>query len=269
MVGSDVQEWKEMVTIRIPGHRFTDIDLVIFDKDGTLIDLYRYWSEMSFLRASLIKNHFKLTTEQMVNTMYAMGVDRKNSRILPNGPVGIKKREEVMQAAIEYLKSIGHTNHDINETCHEIFEEVDRMSLAYLDRIVVPILGARYLIDSLSKQGCKIAIATTDRSYRAELAMKVLKFDEKIDLIIGTDMVTDTKPHPEMIQYILKELDVCSERALMVGDAITDLEMGNRAHLAGSIGVMTGLTGRVTLEKITPYIIRSVAEMSVYGGDRK
>ena len=37
-----------------------DIDLMVFDKDGTLIDLYYYWSQMIALRAQYICDEFGL-----------------------------------------------------------------------------------------------------------------------------------------------------------------------------------------------------------------
>ena len=43
-----------MVDLLIESSVIRDVGLVIFDKDGTLIELYHYWSQMVALRARLI-----------------------------------------------------------------------------------------------------------------------------------------------------------------------------------------------------------------------
>jgi phosphoglycolate phosphatase len=225
------------------------------------MELHHYWSEMSGLRADKITEKLHLSPEQRERLLYAMGVDVRQKKLLPHGPVGIKKREIVMQAAIDYLASIGHQK--TWEFCHQVFEEVDRISIGMIHRLVIPIPGAEGLVENLSSAGCRIAIATTDRSYRADLAMEALGFRKKIDLVIGADYVSEPKPNPEMIYYILDTLRVEKSQALMVGDAITDVEMGCRAGLIGTVGVLTGQTSREDLQQITPYIIGSVADMTV------
>lgn len=238
---------------------------MIFDKDGTLMELHHYWSEMSGLRADRITQRLGLTADQRERLMNAMGVDVRHRKLFPHGPVGIRKREVVMQAAVDYLASIGHEHtHDL---CHDIFEDVDQVSTEIIGRLVIPIPGAAKLVGDLHASGCRIAIATTDRSYRAALAMEALGFQDTIDLVVGADLVSEPKPSPEMVYYILDALRVDRSQALMVGDAITDVEMGCRAGLTGTIGVLTGQTSREDLQKITPFIIGSVADMAVRPGN--
>jgi len=250
-----------MVTIHIPGRTFAGIKLVIFDKDGTLMELHHYWTEMCKLRVDLIAEKYPLTPEQKKTMLFAMGVDLDRKRLRPEGPVGIKKREVILQAAVDSLEKAGYS--DTKSVCQQIFEEVDKRSAGMLDRLVIPIKGAAEVISSLSESGCRIAIATTDRSGRASLAMDSMGLGRMIDLVIGADNVSETKPDPEMIFLILKTLHVQKDEALMIGDAITDIEMGNRAGLAGTIAVLTGQTPKEILERNTPFIINSVADISV------
>ena len=66
--------------------------LVIFDKDGTLIELYPYWSQMVALRARIICETLGLGTEHEPGLRWALGVDEKAGRLRQDGPVGLKKR---------------------------------------------------------------------------------------------------------------------------------------------------------------------------------
>lgn len=250
-----------MATITIPGHTFDGIELVIFDKDGTLMELHHYWTEMCKLRVDSIAGIFPLTQEQKKAMLFSMGVDLDSGRLRHEGPVGIKKREVIMQAAVDSLEAAGY--HDTTEVCRQVFEEVDMRSAGMLEQLVIPIPGASELIKTLSSAKCRIAIATTDRSGRASMAMDAMGFGDMIDLVVGADRVAETKPDPEMLFLILETLGIGKDQTLVVGDAITDIEMGNRAKVAGAIAVLSGQTQKEILEKNTPYVIGSVADIGV------
>lgn len=250
-----------MVKININSDIIEDINLVVFDKDGTLIELYIYWFQMVSLRTKLIGERLKLNKEQQDDLLYEMGVDYKNKRLRPNGPVGLKKREVVLQAAVNYLNRIGYK--DSYDLCFKIFTEVDQISSGNLQPFVKPIKGALKLINDLVAAKCKIAIATTDKTSRAILAMDFLEIGEKIDLVIGADKVNKPKPDPEIIYLILESLKVNKLNAVMIGDAISDVQLGINAGLKASIGLLTGLSVEDELKRLTMYVARSVAEISV------
>lgn len=249
------------MNLKLDGYVIEDIRLVIFDKDGTLIDLYNYWAQMIDLRARLICHQLGLGKAHKKTLIYEMGVDQKRKRLRPEGPVGVKSREVVLQSAIDYLSSVGHTGSD--NLCFSVFEEVDRTSTDDLKRYIKPIIGATDLINMLSTNNCKIAIATTDRAARGKLAMEFLGLADKIDSIVGADMVTKTKPNAESIYTILDILKIDKSNAVMVGDALTDVQMGVNAGLKASIGVLSGLAGEGELSKITKYVVDSVADIEV------
>ena len=248
----------------IDGLIIGDIRLVIFDKDGTLMDLYRYWSQMIALRAGLICRKLGLDGRHKADLIFEMGVDEKNGRLRPEGPVGVLKREIVMQAAIDYLASKGHE--DTHDLCFNVFSDVDKATSENLKPLIKPIDGAQELLIQLKQNGCKIAIATTDRTVRAQLAMEYLGFADLIDISVGADIVASSKPAPDMAELILEKLNIDRANVVVVGDAITDIQMGINANLKASIGVLTGLTGEAQLRELTAYVVKSVAEIAITKG---
>jgi phosphoglycolate phosphatase len=238
-----------------------NINLLIFDKDGTLIELYHYWSQMVALRAELICRRLGLNDEYREGLMYDMGVDLKKNILRPDGPVGLKKREVVMQAAIDYLHGRGHDN--TYNLCFDVFGEVDELSSLDLQKYIKPIDGTATLLNEAHLKGCKIAIATTDKSVRAKLAFRFLGLEEKIDIVLGADHVKESKPDPEMIFKILKELNIQPDNAIMVGDALIDVQMGINAGLKASIGVLTGFATAQQLFKVTPYVARDISRIYI------
>jgi phosphoglycolate phosphatase len=250
-----------MVNLKLDNDVIEGIELVIFDRDGTLIDLYAYWSWMIAKRAELICSKLKLQPKHKKGLMFAMGIDERNKRIRPEGPVGLKKREIVMQAAIDYLLSLNLR--DVSDICLESFQEVNKLSFDNLENIIKPLNGLYGLFDDLVRNSCKIAIATTDKTDRARLAMDFLKLTHKIDVIVGENDVKEAKPAPDMAYVILERLNVKKDRAVMVGDAVTDIQMGRNAGLKASIAVLTGLAPEDELEKFTSYVIESIEDIKV------
>ena len=252
-----------MVHLEINENVIDNIELVIFDKDGTLVDLYNYWANMINFRVESAQRKLSFNESNKTDIMYAMGVDVENGRLRSEGPVGLKKREIVMQAMVDSLAEIGFP--DTYDTCFQIFKEVDEQSVNHLIDIVKPVNGMHELINSLYEKNCKIAIATTDKTARAVLAADFLGISDRVNMVVGEDMVANCKPHPDMANLILKELSVDKENTVIVGDAITDIEMGFNAGLKASIGVCSGLTSERKLGEKTDYVIEDISMIRVLG----
>jgi phosphoglycolate phosphatase-like HAD superfamily hydrolase len=65
-----------------------------------------------------------------------------------------------------------------------------------------------------------------------------------------------------MIHLILKTLDIEPSRAVMVGDAMIDIQMGLNAGLKASIGVLTGFATRDQLQALTPFVVQDTSEIT-------
>jgi len=159
-----------MIDLSVNSNVIHDVGLVIFDKDGTLIELYHYWSQMVALRARLICEVLGLGHEHETGLRWALGVDERAGRLRPEGPVGLKKREIVIQAATDYLDGIGHR--DTLRLCKQAFGRADEISSVDLGRFIRPIRGAVSLMSALRDRGCRVALATVDLSQRARLAIE-------------------------------------------------------------------------------------------------
>jgi phosphoglycolate phosphatase len=250
-----------MIDLAVSTKVIHDVGLVIFDKDGTLIELYHYWSQMVALRARIISEALDLGAEHEAGLRWALGVDEKAGRLRSEGPVGLKKREIVLKAATDYLALIGHR--DTLGLCEQAFERADEISSGALRRFIRPIQGAVSLMGALHDRGCCVALATVDVGRRARLAMEFMGVNDTIDLIVGGEEVARAKPDPEMIHIILHRLGIGRSQAVMVGDALSDVQMGIKAGLKASIGVLTGFATAEQMRTLTPFIARDVSELSV------
>jgi HAD superfamily hydrolase (TIGR01549 family) len=254
-----------MVDLCVGENIIEDVRVIIFDKDGTLIELYNYWSKMVELRAKLICRRLLLDDIHVKNIVYEMGVDDDAGRLRPDGPVGLRKREIVMQAAIDYLTNLGFK--ETYDLCFNVFKEVDELTSINLQGFVKPIAGAKELVRNASRNGCRIAVATTDRRERAALAMNFIGIGDVVDTIVGADDVSRQKPDPEQIYMILNFLGIDRSHAVMVGDAMTDVKMGINAGVKASIGLLTGFATYEQLKEITPYVARDISKIEIITRD--
>ena len=250
-----------MVTLSVNNKRIENVKLAVFDKDGTIIDLYNYWSSMIGLRAEKMCDYCEISyDEHKLNLMYSMGVDVKNNRLRPEGPVGLLPRCDVRLAAQDYLKDVKKISDTVAEN---IFKDVDELSVRLLDKFIKPIPGAIELLENLNRHNCKIAIATTDKTERAELAVSFLNIEHLFDMVVGADKVSVSKPDPEMFNLICRELSCDPADSVMVGDAKSDVLMGINAQCKASIAVCTGLTPENELSALTDYLAGSIADISL------
>ena len=86
----------------------------------------------------------------------------------------------------------------------------------------------------------KIAIATTDLTIRAKLAMDSIGLTHYFDCIAGADLVNEAKPSADLVNYLCDRIECEKSKTLVVGDSIVDLRMAESAQV-GFIGVKTGL----------------------------
>ena len=117
----------------------------------------------------------------------------------------------------------------------------------------------------LQKRGIKVGINTGFPHVIAEAIIKRLEWREKglIDYLIGSDQVEFGRPHPLMIQHIMKQLNIRNpDEVVKVGDTEVDIREGHAAKCKYVIGVTTGTFTRTELEKYQPtHIIDNISEI--------
>jgi HAD superfamily hydrolase (TIGR01549 family) len=218
-----------------------DVDLVIFDKDGTLIDVHHYWYGMIELRSKkLSKDYIEPQQQQVVmqELMANMGINLDTREIKSVGPVGIKPREFIIDVAYQTVKKY---NQSITITqVSSVFKSIDEYSKKHLDILVKPLRGVDHLLSLLQQRDIKVTIATTDLTNRAKLAMDTIGLTHYFDYIAGADLVENAKPSPDLVNYLCDKMSVDTSRALVIGDSIVDLKMAELANV-DFIGVKTGL----------------------------
>jgi AHBA synthesis associated protein len=94
--------------------------------------------------------------------------------------------------------------------------------------------GVVELLLTLRVRGLRLAIATGKSGPRARSLLDRLGLLPFFAHVIGSDEVDRPKPAPDIVWRALNLLDVPAERAIMVGDAPTDLTSAQGADVASA-----------------------------------
>lgn len=113
---------------------------------------------------------------------------------------------------------------------------------------VVPLPGARDLLDTLTELNIPWAIATSGRMETARPALEKLGVDPERAAVITRDEVEYAKPDPDLFLAAAARIGVDITSAFVVGDSIWDMIAAKRARALG-IGLLSGGYGREELER--------------------
>lgn len=249
-----------MSRIKINEQELKNIDLFIFDKDGTLIDIHHYWCSMIKLRAKFLLEKFNLNSNDLYFKLIdSMGIDVQTDLMKPTGPVGLKPRSFIIETAYNCLTkaSVKCTIDEVSE----VFKKVDEYSRGKIKDFIKPLPGVKEILYKLIDNGIPVAIATTDLSERAKLAMEAIQIKDVFSVIAGGNCAKSAKPAPDLVHFICKKLGVDENRTVVVGDSIVDLKMAFNAG-ARFIGVKTGLYSEEFIEN-SEFLVETLEQIMI------
>lgn len=97
--------------------------------------------------------------------------------------------------------------------------------------------GARELLAAIGDAGPKVVLASSGIPKHADHALELLHAGEHSDAWTTSEDAEESKPDPELVAEALDK--VAGTSAVMVGDAVWDVEAADRAGLP-TIGLLTG-----------------------------
>ena len=123
---------------------------------------------------------------------------------------------------------------------------------------------ARSLLEYLKNKGYKLAVASNRPEKFSRILIKHLKIDTYFDYVLCGDKLKRGKPHPEILNRIMRKLGIPIRQAMYIGDMTVDAQAGRRAGVDTFI-VTTGSSTKSEIRKEKPYrIISSLKEVFKY-----
>jgi len=188
------------------------IKAVIFDKDGTLLDLNATWGAAMSLAAIDVCTD----SEQLRLLSNALGLDIENKTFYSDSLTP----ENDAQTTSLIISTV---------TDPIIFSKLTR---TYADETATKKAGASELLKNLSENNIPVAMATNDSENSAKRFVKSLGWQDYFNLVLGFDSGFGSKPGPGMINHCSEEFAVEPKNLLMVGDTKADLLSAEAAKVS-------------------------------------
>ncbi len=193
----------------------SDIKVIAFDLDGTLIDSVPDLAAAT--QATLKELTLPLCSEQQVRSWVGNG-----ARILMKRALSWSMDTDVSD---EYLDNA------MPKFLRHYQDYLEKHSRLYPDVVTV--------LDVLKAQGYPMALVT-NKPYRFTVPLlQAFGLDNYFSLVLGGDSLAEMKPSPLPLQKVITEFGIAANQLLMVGDSRNDI-LAAKAAGAASIGLTYG-----------------------------
>ncbi len=208
-----------------------DFDLLVFDWDGTLMDSEAHIVECLAYAMEAV-GLAPLPPEQL-RQVIGLGLEQAIAGIMP-GRDAVVIRRGVEAFRERFLSS--------RPTPSALFP------------------GVETVLETLAGRGYLMAVATGKSRRGLEKVLRQTGLAHYFPVTRCADE-TRSKPHPQMLEEILTDLDTPPDRALVIGDTEYDLLMAANAGVP-AIGVSYGVHDRQRLQRAGPLaILDRIAEL--------
>lgn len=211
------------------------IKAVIFDVDGTLLDTERIymkaWKEAA-AEAGYVMPDSVLQKTRAVNAKDAARIFEEE---IGNGfsyqavrPIRVRIAEEIIKRESPILKP-----------------------------------GVLELLAFLEGKGIRLSVASSTNQQGTREHLAESRILDRFEVVVGGDMVTNGKPHPDIFLKVAEALSVAPEECIVVEDSPTGIRA---AYAAGMKAVLVPDLAAITQEIIdmADVVLNSLLEMPAY-----
>jgi len=239
--------------------RSYETELVIFDKDGTLLDFKETWIAIIQELIHAIDAYQPMTGDLQERIEHALGIYPDKKEIDGYGPLAMGTFSEC-NALICYCLYREGQRWDMAQN---IVEKVGKQVFgpATRKRNVKAAPGALELLKALKSRGIATAVATNDKESDARVDMDLIGASPYIDLVVGADSVANAKPAPDMVEKICSSLGKTSRNSILIGDTIMDALLGRNSGVMLTIGV-SGIVSPETLAEHVDVVVSSLKDIT-------
>ena len=233
--------------------------LVIFDKDGTLLDFEKTWVGIIGELIDALGGHAPDPLSLRGRVERALGIDLGKSSIDGNGALAMGTFTEC-NALLAYALYREGIRWDWAQT---IVEEIGArvFSASARKKHVRAAQGALSLLKALKSRGIPLAVATNDKHRDAVVDMELIGAAPYLDLVVGADSVKHPKPAPDMIDLICGSLGLPASKAVLVGDTAMDAMLGRNAKVMLTVGV-SGIVPADALSEHMDIVVSSLEDIA-------
>jgi phosphoglycolate phosphatase len=217
-----------LVTIQCGKVKFSNIEAILFDKNGTLEDSETLLRNLAQKAARIIDAKIPGIGEPL---LMAFGVN--GDTLDAAGLMATASRRETEVAAAAYIAETGKGWFESLEISRKSLDEAEK----YVGLAASPLFpGCLELLKNLSQAGIKLGILSAASTEEVKNFVATHNLGDYFQVEMGVDDGPN-KPDPALFIQTCQKLGVKPGATLMVGDSVGDMKMAKDAIAAGCIGI--------------------------------
>lgn len=193
--------------------------LAIFDMDGTILNTIEDLANA--VNACLREYNYPERTLEQTKSIVGNGLQMTLTKSLPQNI-----SDEILN----------NNNYEIDGMSKALFDEMlNFFTIYYKDHSAIntrPYDGINETIIELRKRGIKTAVVSNKRD-EAVKKLCIDFYDGLFDFSLGEKDGLNRKPHPDMVNYVLSEMQINKEEAIYIGDSEVDIATAKNSRLDG------------------------------------
>lgn len=231
---------------------FDGLDLIVFDKDGTLIDFDAMWGGW----AEDLADRLEATLGRPIRTELhrEIGYDTLARRTNPGSALAATPMAHLRAMTTDLIaRSTGRSQAAAAAVVDEAWGAPDPVGLAR------PLTDLVELFSGLRGARRQVAVVTSDDRRPTEATLAFLGIASLVDALVCADDGLPSKPAPDTLLHACRILGVDPIRTAMIGDSIADMRMAKAAGVGRRIAVLSGIGRETELEPVSDIVIDSIA----------
>ena len=225
---------------------------LLFDKDGTLIDVIGTWLPVY---REMLAEAFPGQKEHWDRMLLESGYDPDANNFKANSLMAAGTTDQLVD-----LWWPGLTSSERRAMIERVDRDFSDKSVRYLQ----PLMPLEPLFGQLKARNLKLGIATNDNEASARGHVRFLKLDHLIDFVAGYDTVEKAKPAGDMVHAFCMACSLKPQDVAVVGDNPHDLEMARSAGAGLAIGVLSGNSTLEDFGLLADAVLDTIAELPEY-----
>ena len=222
---------------------------ILFDKDGTLIEVNDTWLPIYRL---MLSDLFATDTNGADTLLEAAGLDRATDTFKPGSVLAAGTTRQLVSIWWPGLDQEG-----IAEKVRILDHDYAHLVKAALK----PLMALEPIFAELKVMGMRLGVATNDSHVSATNHMSHIGIIEHFEDIIAADTVEVPKPSGNMIRRFADITGLRAAEIAMVGDNSHDMEEARNGGAGLAIAVLSGNAKHHDIAHLADHTIASVAEL--------
>lgn len=227
---------------------------IIFDKDGTLIQLDSVWYKI---------------VHNVLDDLFQMYPNEKNKRNEYLKIIGMDNNEFESTSllacrtnyfiAVAWFSLLEEKNVKKGEFIQDVCASFKKHSTSD-DLVFTEVKGAKETLKYLKDQEYVIGVVTADDVDAAVHSLKMTGLYDFVDFLGADDGINKPKPESDFFHMFKEKFSLDEECVFMVGDTLTDVRFARNSHIK-VVGVLSGASSKKDLEGKADYILDSVKDI--------